>query len=150
MNKLKGFMLVLSSLTFMVALGQDPNHGELKGATHIMVFDTSAYYFPRYVVRFGSGPKGECIREYFGPDSIKYYVDYKEPDSLPNSISKGLSIEFFNSGGISNAHFRDWNGQKHGNFLLFHPNGAIKRNEVYERGKLKSFTNYDEQGKRID
>jgi len=150
MNKFKIIIVVFWFLPHMAVMGQDPNHGDLNDATHIMKFDTSSYYFPKHIFRFGNNSKGECIREYFGPDSLKYYVDYKEPDTLPNAISKGLSIEFFNSGGMRNSEFRDWNGQKHGNFLLFHSNGAIKRNEVYERGKLIYLANYDENGILID
>jgi len=150
MKRRNFLFLFLCCLTHFVSYGQDPNHGELKNVTHIIVFDTSSYYYPQHTIRFGNGSKGECIREYFGPDSIKYYVDYLEPATFSNSISKGFSIEFFNSGGISNAHFHDWKGQKHGNFLLFHPNGAIKRNEVYDRGKLMYFANYDEHGNLTD
>src|SRR5690606_3196651 len=91
---------------------------------------------------------GVAQYSYYGPDSLRGHAEYMTlaPFKDGKKLRKGIGYELYMSGTFLGIVNFDWSGNKHGNFMEFHLNGAMKLNEIWERGKLVKSWKYTYSG----
>lgn len=115
-------------------------------------FDSLNYYYSFIQFNYDDNNFGVAQYSYYGPDSLQGHAEYMTLAPYKNGqiLRKGIGYELYESGTFIAIKNFDWQGNKHGNLLRFYPDGAIKLNEKWDRGKLIKSWTYSHSGQLIE
>jgi hypothetical protein len=145
-------ILYIAILKFILiakySFSQDPNFSygtSLKDFS--ITFDSTKKYYPAFQMFYYDSVGGVSLTNYHGYDSLFLHIDYMSIHMVNHErIVKGISYSKLPQGTFFDINFWDWSGKRHGNQMTFYPDGSVKLNEVWDRGKLLRHWKYKEKG----
>lgn len=145
--------VIISLIIQSSASCQNPNLSNINDLTHYELrYDSIKKYYTDVQFNYDDNRFGVAQWTYYGPDSLSGYGAYYTllPYKNGRRLQKGLAIGLLPSGTFYGISYYDWSGDLHGNDLHFYPNGALKLNEVYDRGILIKSWKYNQKGELIE
>lgn len=155
MKMLKRIILffVFTCIIYHISYCQDPNLSHIDDLSkYELRYDSVQNYYSDINYKYDDNIFGIAQWNYFGPDSLSGYAAYytQAPYKNGRQLRKGLAIGVLPGGTFYGISYYDWSGDLHGNDLHFYPNGALKLNEIWDRGTLIKSWEYSENGELIE
>jgi antitoxin component YwqK of YwqJK toxin-antitoxin module len=137
-------LLLIANYSF----GQDPNLSRVFDLKNYSIdYDSIKKYYPAFQIHYNDTLAGFALTNYHGYDSLSLHIDYMSGILIDRKrIAKGMGYEIRPEGTFFEIAYSDWSGKKHGNQMTFYPDGSVKLNEVWDRGKLLRHWKYKEKG----